>query len=299
VTAVAGLAGRRVVVVGASAGIGRAFAIQAVQAGAEVALVARREEPLAAAVKEAGGGHVVVGDICDYPAMPTLVAGLADALGGPVDLVVHAAGASELRLLADGDAEGWRRTFEINVVAANELIKAVLPHLAPDAIVSVLSSESADKPRSGMVPYAASKAALDTAMRGWRLEHPEFRFSVLAVGATQPTEFGDGFEAELLGKVFADWHRHGMIQEAFMDTADLAGFLVGTLGSALDHPTICIEHVVLRSPSAVMGRKPLTTLDDIAATVEAATAKASQAAAEAAGAVASADSTTGASDAAG
>lgn len=251
------LTGRRVVVVGASAGIGRAFAVRAVQAGAEVALVARRAEPLAAAVEEAGGGHAVIGDVCDYTAMPDLVTALAAAVGGTIDLVVHAAGASELRLLADADAETWRRTFEINVIAVNELIKAILPHLAPDAIVGVLSSESAEKPRSGMVPYAASKAALDTALRGWRLEHPEVRFSCLAVGATQPTEFGNGFEADLLGRVFADWGRHGLLQEAFMGTDDLAGFLVGTLGSALDHLTIGIEHVVLRSPSPVMGRKSL------------------------------------------
>jgi hypothetical protein len=84
-----------------------------------------------------------------------------------------------------------------------------------------------------------------------------------------------------------------MIQEAFMDTGDLAGFLVGTLGSALDHPTICIEHIVLRSPSPVMGRKPLNTLDDIAAVVADATAKASDAAG------ADGDPTTGASDAVG
>jgi NAD(P)-dependent dehydrogenase (short-subunit alcohol dehydrogenase family) len=300
-----GLAGRRVVVMGASAGIGRAFAVQAVKAGAEVALVARRAEPLAAAVDEAGGGHAVVGDVCDYAAMPDLVTALTAAVGGDIDLVVHAAGASELRLLADGDAEGWRRTFEINVVAANELIKAVLPHLAADAIVGVLSSESAEKPRSGMVPYAASKAALDAALRGWRLEHPEVRFSCLAVGATQPTEFGAGFEADLLGRVFADWGRHGLLQEAFMDTDDLAGFLVGTLGSALDHPTVGVEHIVLRSPSPVMGRQPLhrpasPAIDgDAASDLAGAGATGGTAGVVASGDTGDTGDTTGASDAAG
>jgi NAD(P)-dependent dehydrogenase (short-subunit alcohol dehydrogenase family) len=310
------LAGRRVVVVGASAGIGRAFAVQAVQAGAEVALVARREEPLVAAVKEAGGGHVVVGDICDHDGTPALVTAAASAVGGEIDLVVHAAGASDLRLLADADAETWRRTFEINVVAANGLINAALPYLAPGAIVGVLSSESADKPRSGMVPYAASKAALDVALRGWRLEHPEVRFSCLAVGATQPTEFGNGFDGDLLGRVFADWGRHGLLQEAFMDTDDLAGFLVGTLGTALDHPTVGVEHIVLRSPSPVMGRQPLgpaVTIEplggvappggaDAAAVVDAGDASdpaGTGATGETVGAIASGDTTTGASDAAG
>ena len=250
------LAGCRVLVVGASAGIGRAFAVRAVKAGAEVALVARRAEALAGVVAEAGGGHAVAADICDEAGLAGLVDQVTSVLG-QVDLVVQCAGAAPLRLLADSDAEDWRRTLEINVVAVNRLIQALVPHVTPGGIVAVLTSEAAARPWTGMVHYAASKAAQEAAVKGWRLEHPEVRFAALAVGPTQPTEFGDGFDPDLLGRTFADWAHHGMLPETFMDTDDLAGVLIGTLGAALAHPGIGIEHLVLRSPSPAMGRKDL------------------------------------------
>ena len=61
------LAGRRVLVAGASAGIGRAFAVHAVGAGAEVVLVARRAEALQEVVAEAGGGHAVAATSATKP----------------------------------------------------------------------------------------------------------------------------------------------------------------------------------------------------------------------------------------
>jgi NAD(P)-dependent dehydrogenase (short-subunit alcohol dehydrogenase family) len=247
------LAGRRVLVVGASAGIGRAFAVRAVKAGAEVVLVARRAEALAEVVAEAGGGHAIAADICDEAGLTNLI---NEAAGG-IDLVVQCAGAAPLRLLADSDAEDWRRTLEINVVAVNRLIQALVPHVAPGGIVAVLTSEAAARPWTGMVHYAASKAAQEAALKGWRLEHPEVRFAAVAVGPTQPTEFGDGFDPDLLGRTFADWAHHGMLPETFMDTDDLAGVLIGTLAAALAHPGIGIEHLVLRSPSPAMGRKDI------------------------------------------
>ncbi|MGZ4784600.1 MAG: SDR family NAD(P)-dependent oxidoreductase, partial [Acidimicrobiales bacterium] len=57
------LAGRRVLVVGASAGVGRAFAELAIRAGARVVLAARRAERLDEIVAAAGGGVAVAGDV--------------------------------------------------------------------------------------------------------------------------------------------------------------------------------------------------------------------------------------------
>ena len=57
------LAGKRVLVIGASAGIGQAFAERAVREDAQVVLVARRADKLAETVSRAGGGTIVVGDV--------------------------------------------------------------------------------------------------------------------------------------------------------------------------------------------------------------------------------------------
>jgi len=58
------LEGRRVLVVGASVGIGRAIATAAVRQGAEVVFAARRREVLDEAIAEAGGGVAACGDVC-------------------------------------------------------------------------------------------------------------------------------------------------------------------------------------------------------------------------------------------
>ncbi|HEX6420613.1 MAG TPA: SDR family oxidoreductase [Acidimicrobiales bacterium] len=248
----AALAGRRALVVGASAGIGRATAIAAVRAGAGVVLSARREATLARVVAEAGGGHAVPGDVCRPGGPAEIVAGAVAELG-ELDLLVYTVGFASLRPLASTDAATWHATLEANVVGLNLLVQAALPHMAAGGVVAVLSSETSSAPRHGLVPYAASKAALEASLRGWRVEHPGTRFTCVVVGATQPSEFGDGFEAAELDRAFQSWIRHGMLQEEFMHTDDVAAVLVDTMATALAFPQVCVEDIVLRSPSPVAG----------------------------------------------
>jgi NAD(P)-dependent dehydrogenase (short-subunit alcohol dehydrogenase family) len=236
--------GARVAVVGASAGIGRAFALAALAAGAEVVAAARRPVPLA----EIERAHPVVADVRTDEGRRAIVAACTEHLGA-IDILLHAAGRADLRGVADTGEDVWRATLETNVVAYNRLVGAAMPLLAPPAIVAALSSELAATPRSGLVAYAASKAALEASTRGWQIEHPGLRFSVVVVGATQPTEFADGFDGDLLRRALVDWRRRGLMQRAFMDTDQVARVLSGVYGVALANPSVGIEHVVLRSPT--------------------------------------------------
>ena len=187
------LSGRKVVVVGASSGVGRAFTLAAVGAGAEVVAAARRADRLAAVIAEAGGGLGVVADVSDPQGCARIVAE-AEAELGAIDLVFYAAGASPLQHLVATSTDEWRALLETNVIGVQRVIAGSLPHLADGAIVAVLSSEAAaGRTRPGLGAYGTSKAALAESLRAWRLEHPEVRFSCIALGATQPTEFGDGF----------------------------------------------------------------------------------------------------------
>jgi NAD(P)-dependent dehydrogenase (short-subunit alcohol dehydrogenase family) len=254
------LEGRRVLVVGASAGIGRAFAVAAVRQGASVAVVARRADRLAALVDEAGGGSVVVADVTD-PRECERLSDEAVAAVGPLDLVLYAAGTATLRHVADMEAEDWQRVLGTNLLGLQQVARALVPgSLAPGAVVGALSSEIVGHPRHGMVGYAASKAALEEVLRGWRLEHPEVRFSTVTVGATQPTEFGDAFDAEVLVPILDAWIRHGQLPSTFMDTDDLAALLTDLFATMLAHPGIGIEHLLVRSPAP-----PMTTIDDLPA----------------------------------
>ena len=109
------LDGQRVVVVGASAGIGREFAIRAIRDGAKVLATARRLDRLEEVVAEAGGGIPFALDITD----PESCAALAERVKaefGTVDLVVCSAGYSPLRFFDEVTPDVWRRVLEINVI---------------------------------------------------------------------------------------------------------------------------------------------------------------------------------------
>lgn len=242
----------RVVVIGASAGIGRAFAIRAAKGGADLVVGARRPEALAEVRAEAGAGETVPVDVCDGASRDRFVAAVREHLG-EVDLVLCTVGYAELRTLADTDEACWEQTMSTNVVGTTRLLAAMLPLLSPHGVLSVLSSETAAAPRRGLVPYAASKAALEATLQGFRVEHPGVRLSCVVVGATYPTEFGDRFGSDELGPSMTSWQAHGLLQEEYMAPDDVAGSLVGLLGAAVDHPGVCVEHVVLRSPSPVIG----------------------------------------------
>jgi NAD(P)-dependent dehydrogenase (short-subunit alcohol dehydrogenase family) len=246
------LDGRRVVVAGASAGIGRSFAVQAVRAGADVVLGARRADVLDEVVGEAGGGAALVLDVCDAAARDAFVTTAVEHLK-EIDLVLLAVGWADLRPLADVDDEAWARTLATNLIGVDRLVAALRPALAPGGVLAVLSSETAHRPRRGLVPYAASKAALEATVEGWRVEHPGTRLSCVVVGATFPTDFGKDFDGDHLGAAMADWERHGLMQEDFMAPEDVAGCLVEIYGTALRFPGVGIDQVILRSPSPVVG----------------------------------------------
>ena len=95
-----------------------------------------------------------------------------------------------------------------------------------------------------MGAYGASKAALEESVRTWSIEQPLVRFSTIAVGGCFPTEFGDSFDPGHLTDALNDWTRHGLMTEQMLDPEDVAGTLVGILGTALDYPGVGLEHMV-------------------------------------------------------
>jgi NAD(P)-dependent dehydrogenase (short-subunit alcohol dehydrogenase family) len=238
------------VVVGASASIGRALALHAIRGGAEVVAAARRADRLEELVREAGGGTAIATDVCDPQSCESLMAVVAKVLG-EIDVVCYTAGYTPLRLMADTSATDWQEILSTNVVGANQIIRAALPLLAPGAMVLALSSEAVGRPRSALGGYGSSKAALEESLKAWRVEQPGVRFCCAAIGPTVPTEFGDSFDPELLTWALKDWTARGLAQEEFMDTAELAEVMVETVAVLLERPGIGLEHMTLRSPSNV------------------------------------------------
>ncbi|WP_214368246.1 SDR family oxidoreductase [Pseudonocardia sp. H11422] len=133
------LSERRLLVAGASSGIGAAVARAAAACGARVALLARRRDPLDALAAELTGAHgpgaavVVPADITDDTAAGAAVDAAAEQLGG-LDALVNAAGVFHAGPVGDTGPAQWRAIFDLNVVGLLVVTRAALPHLRADGI---------------------------------------------------------------------------------------------------------------------------------------------------------------------
>ncbi len=163
------VAGRIVLITGASSGIGEQAARQVAAAGGSVLLVARGAEKLEALKQEiaAGGGDAFIYpcDLTDYEAIDAMTEEVLGEHGG-VDILVNNAGRSIRRsvALSYDRFHDFERTMQLNYFAALRLILRFLPGMRErrsGQIVNVSSIGVQTRvPRFGA--YIASKAALDT-----------------------------------------------------------------------------------------------------------------------------------------
>ena len=230
------LAGKRVVVVGGSAGIGRAFAIQAIAEGAHVVVVARRELP-AEVLAGAAAATSLSADIRIPDDCARIGSTASDALD-EVDLLFVTAAYAPLKQFAEVDADDWLKVLTTNVVGVHQVIQAHLPVLTPSAIVAVMSSDSVRHPHRALGAYSASKAAMERSLVAWRLEHPGLRFSCVEVGATVPTDFISDFDPDLLGAVAGEWISRGLVPSTHMTPETVADTLAGIFAAGLANPNV-------------------------------------------------------------
>jgi NAD(P)-dependent dehydrogenase (short-subunit alcohol dehydrogenase family) len=239
--------GKRALVIGASAGIGRALALRLAANGASVGFHGRRRELLDAAVDEAGSGCAIAGDISSSEACERVVGEAVAHLGG-LDLIVHAASSSRLGLVQETDAAEWAKVYAVNVIAPALVARAAFPNLSEGAICAFISSESVGMPYHGLVPYGSSKAALEEVVRGMRIEHPEFRFSCIRVGQTMPTDFGRDFDIDQAIALLPKWIGLGRMPAKAMDTTELGHAIADTLTIALNTPSVEFQDLTIRAP---------------------------------------------------
>ncbi len=217
------LSGRRVLVVGASSGLGRAVGRAASHAGARVAFAARRGDKLAAAVEDAGAGALAVR--CDVRApgeAERAVSEAAEGLGG-LDALVYASGMSPLLMLEGAGARDWRDVLDVNVVGASLVTAAALPHLRRSQGRAVfVSSYAVRQSLPGLGLYRVSKVALDALIECWRMEHPDVDFTRVVVGNTSGTEFADAWGPEAIQGAMEVWVNRNLFPAATMMPLDVA-----------------------------------------------------------------------------
>ena len=227
------LENRRVLVVGASSGLGQASALAIAAEGARVALASRRVERLEKAAAQAGGGAIAVPcDVQDEASCRETVARAADAFGG-LDAVVYAPGVGRFNPIEKIDAAEWRFILETNLVGASLILNAAIEHLEESRGKAVfMSSITIDDrpPRPEQASYVVSKVALEALVQAWQGEHRKVGFTSIAIGDSL-SEFGDGFDPEDIARVVNRWIAEGYMYGRIMAPEAVAAEVVNALAS--------------------------------------------------------------------
>jgi NAD(P)-dependent dehydrogenase (short-subunit alcohol dehydrogenase family) len=167
------LAGKRVLLTGASSGIGEFAAEQFSRHGATVVAVARRQDlldELVGRITENGGNATAIPcDLSDLDAVDALAADVEQRLGG-VDILINNAGRSIRRPLAES-LERWHdvdRTMVLNYYSPLRLIRGIAPGMLQRGdghIINVATWGVFSEPSPLFAVYNASKAALSAVSR--------------------------------------------------------------------------------------------------------------------------------------
>jgi NAD(P)-dependent dehydrogenase (short-subunit alcohol dehydrogenase family) len=154
------------IVSGVGPGIGRSIAVAFAREGADVTIVARKEDTLRAVAAEVEAlGRRVVSVAADVtrPDDCRKVAEATQSAFGRIDILVNNAFLSKpVGPFAEADLEEWHRTFDVNFWGTLSMTRAVLPFMRElgDARLIMINASSARTPGPGYGAYSSSKSAL-------------------------------------------------------------------------------------------------------------------------------------------
>ena len=181
------LSGRVAIVTGASAGLGRHFALTLARAGAKVALGARRTDllgELARQIEAFDGRAMPIGlDVTDPASVAACVAAAETELG-PVSILVNNAGISHPERTLDFKQADWDRVQETNVRGVWIMAQETARHMARlghgGSIINIASILGLGA-RSGSAAYATAKGAVVNMTRGLAADLARFDIRVNAI----------------------------------------------------------------------------------------------------------------------
>jgi len=185
----------RVIVTGASSGIGRAVALELARRGAKLIVTARREDRLVTLVESitsmGGEAFFVVGDITEASVRQACIDEAVTRFGG-LDCLLNNAGVGALGIFADASSDRLRKIMEVNFFAPVEFIRQALPTLRGGnrPIIVQMNSVLGHRAMPGKSEYCASKFAIHGFSDALRAELADEGIDVLLVSpSTTDSEF--------------------------------------------------------------------------------------------------------------
>lgn len=181
------LQGKRIVVAGASGGIGSHLSRLLKQSGAEVFMTGRNRDKLAAAAMSAGvpESHTAVADISSETDMSALGNQVATVMGVP-DIIVNAAGIGIIKQIDQLSLEDFNTSLQVNLVGTFMFVKTFLPAMkeAKKGLIINIPGVLGKVPMAGAAAYSASKYGIVGMMQSIReeLKRTEIRVTNLFLG---------------------------------------------------------------------------------------------------------------------
>lgn len=181
------IAGKVVVITGASSGLGEATARLLSKAGATVVLAARRAERIEALAKELGGQAMAVAtDVSDREQVKALVDKTVETCGR-IDVILNNAGIMPLAPLEKLKVDEWDQMIDVNLKGVLYGIAAALPHMKQQKSGHIINVSSVYGHKLGpdATVYCATKHAVRALSEGLRQEVKPYniRTTVISPGA--------------------------------------------------------------------------------------------------------------------
>jgi NAD(P)-dependent dehydrogenase (short-subunit alcohol dehydrogenase family) len=241
------MAGKRVLVTGASSGLGRHFARTLARAGARIAVGARRTDRLQTLVEEIrsdGGEAIALAlDVSSRQSVIACLDALNDQFGG-LDVVVNNAGVSDTKAALDYTDDDWDNILQTNLKGAWMVAQEGARRMVKNgggSIVNVTSILSS-RVTAGVGPYCAAKAGLTHLTRSLALELARYgvRVNSLAPGYVM-TEIN----RELLESDVGEKLKKRIPARKFCEVQDLDGallLLASDAGRAMTGSEIVVDN---------------------------------------------------------
>jgi NAD(P)-dependent dehydrogenase (short-subunit alcohol dehydrogenase family) len=240
------LEGKRILVSGASSGIGRDTAIHLSRLGARLCLVARNEERLRQTEGQLhGDGHASFPfDLEDADAIPPLMKTMVQT-HGPFHGIVHSAGILQLMPIAGVNAKRFEKTMRINVLAGLMMVRGLAQkdcHAAKASAV-LITSTAALIGSPGQAMYCASKGALVSFAKEAAVElAPQgIRVNCVAPAAVR-SEMLDQLQKSVPAHHFEQMEKdHPLGFGTTLDVAHAVAFLLGDTGAWITGTTLVVD----------------------------------------------------------
>ncbi|MCY4150610.1 MAG: SDR family NAD(P)-dependent oxidoreductase [Aestuariivita sp.] len=207
------VAGKSVLITGASRGIGAAAARTFAAAGAQVCLMARSQDQIDALVADIGKtARAVAGDVSVFDDVQAAVSVCLNTFGG-IDVLINNAGViSPVSHLIAANVDDWDKAIDINLKGVFYGMRAVLPHMraAGGGTILTVSSGAASHPLEAWSHYCASKAG---AAMLTRCLHQEEQVNGLRIMGLSPGTVATAMQQEIKASKInpvsqLDWSDH-------------------------------------------------------------------------------------------